>query len=457
MHIVTGEEQHRRMLHTPIPKLVASLAAPTVATQLVSIAYNTADTYFVSQLSTSASAAVGVVFSLMSIIHALGFGIGMGCNSIISRSLGSRDQGRADTIASSGFLLAFFVGLLITAVGLSVTAPLMRLLGSTDTILPYALDYARIILAAAPFMCAAFVLNNTLRAEGEASLAMIGLCTGAVLNIGLDPLLIFTFRMGIAGAALATALSQLVSFLILLVIFLRGRSIVKLSARCISRSFRDYWSILSTGFPTICRQSFASLSTALLNNAAGVYGDAAVSAVTISNKAYMIVRSVILGIGQGFQPIAGYNYGAGDRRRTRQAFTFSVLAGSVICTVCAVLGARFAPQVVGFFRSDPEVVAIGRTALLGAAAVMPFLAYSTYVNQLYQCLGFRLPAAILASCRQGICFVPLILLLPRMLGLNGVVLSQPGADLLTFLVSVPFQIWFFRNKLRDDPRPPAAP
>ena len=439
-HVITSEQQRDRMLHTPIPRLILSLCLPTLATQLISVFYNTADTYFVSKLSTSASAAVGVVFSLMSIIQAFGFGIGMGCGSIISRSLGGRDNDRADRIGSSAFVFAAAVGLALCAAGLCTLRPLMRLLGSTDTILPYAESYARIILLAAPVMCASFVLSNVLRAEGEATLSMYGMCVGGLLNVGLDPLFIFVFEMGIAGAALATALSQLVSILILEWKLLHGRSIVRIP--------RDYGQILLIGFPTICRQGFASLSSALLNNAAAAYSDAAVAAVTISNKVYLLVRSMIIGIGQGFQPVAGYNFGADCMPRTRQAFSFSTLFGTVVCVAGAALIALFPEQVMHFFRDDPEVTRIGRQALLYACAVMPVMAYSTYVNQLYQCLGFHQAATLLASCRNGLLYVPLILLLPGLLGLSGVAMSQPAADLLTFLVSIPFQLWFFRHKLR---------
>ena len=447
-HVISSEQQRDRMLHTPIPKLIVSLSIPTLASQLISVFYNTADTYFVSKLSTSASAAVGVVFSLMSIIQAFGFGIGMGCGSIISRSLGGKDNDRADRIGSSAFVFAAAVGLALCAAGLCTLRPLMRLLGSTDTILPYAEGYARIILLAAPVMCASFVLSNVLRAEGEATLSMYGMCVGGLLNVGLDPLFIFVFEMGIAGAALATALSQLVSFLILGWQFLHGRSIVRLRLQAVSRSPRDYGQILLIGFPTICRQGFASLSSALLNNAAAAYSDAAVAAVTISNKVYLLVRSMIIGIGQGFQPVAGYNFGAGSKPRTRQAFWFSTLFGTVVCVAGAALIALFPEQIMHFFRDDPEVTRIGRQALLYACAVMPVMAYSTYVNQLYQCLGFHQAATLLASCRNGLLYVPLILLLPRLLGLSGVAMSQPAADFLTFLVSIPFQIWFFRHKLR---------
>ena len=434
-HVISSEQQRDRMLYTPIPKLIVSLSVPTLASQLISVFYNTADTYFVSKLSTSASAAVGVVFSLMSIIQAFGFGIGMGCGSIISRSLGNRDNERANRTASSAFFFAAAVGLLICIAGLCTLRPLMRLLGSTETILPYSESYARIILLAAPIMCASFVLSNTLRSEGEAMLSMYGICTGGLLNVALDPLFIFVFDMGIAGAALATVIAQ-------------GCSAVWVHLRCVSKRPGLYGEILLVGFPTICRQGFASLSSALLNNAAAVYSDAAVAAVTISNKVYLLVRSIVIGIGQGFQPVAGYNFGAGDKKRTRQAFWFSVLLGTAVCIVCAAVISLFPDEIMHFFRDDAEVTRIGRQALLYACAVMPLMGYSTYVNQLYQCLGFHQAATLLASCRNGLLYVPLILLLPRMLGLPGVEMSQPGADLLTFVVSLPFQIWFFRHKLR---------
>ena len=436
------------MLQTPVAKLVLSLAAPTVASQLISIIYNTADTYFVSQISTSASAAVGVVFSLQSIIQAYGFGVAMGAGSLISLRLGEKKDRDANMYATSGFLAEFVGGLLMLVFGLLYLEPLIRALGATETMLPHACAYGRIILMGAPIMCGSCILNCILRAEGAAVASMIGLCSGGILNIALDPLLIFTFGMGTAGAAVATVISQCVSFLVLAVAFLRGRSIVHLRPKYISRSPRDYMQILAVGFPTIARQGMASLASALMNIQGAVYGDAAVAALTISNKIYLLVRNVMIGIGQGFQPVAGYNFGAGSKPRTRQAFWFSTLFGTVVCVAGAALIALFPEQIMHFFRDDPEVTRIGRQALLYACAVMPVMAYSTYVNQLYQCLGFHQAATLLASCRNGLLYVPLILLLPGLLGLSGVAMSQPAADLLTFLVSIPFQIWFFRHKLR---------
>lgn len=447
---LNSDEQHARMTLMPIPRLVTAMALPTTVSQLISVVYNTADTYFVAHIGNSAAAAVGVVFSMMSLIQAAGFGIGMGANSLISRRLGARRDEEANLYGSSAFFAAVLAGLLLGVGGLLTIRPLMRLLGSTPTMLPYSCAYARYILLGAPIMCSSFVLNNILRSEGEAVLSMWGLCSGGLLNVALDPLFIFTFHMGIGGAALATVLSQCVSFCILLSAFLRGRSIVKLRWKSVSRHAADYLLILRMGLPTICRQGMASLSSALLNRQAALYGDAAVAAITIANKIYLLVRNMVIGIGQGFQPVAGYNYGAGNKRRVRHAFRFSVELGTAVCVVASALIAWKAGVLIGWFRRDPDVLRVGTKALCFGCLVMPVMAYSTYVNQLYQCLGFSAPATFLASCRQGIFFIPLILLLPHFLGLTGVQMTQPAADALTFLISVPFQIVFYRRVLRLD-------
>ncbi len=459
--------QHKRMTETPIPRLITSLAIPTVLSQLIMVIYNTADTYFVSQISTSASGAVGVVFALQSIIQAVGFGVAMGCQSLVSRRLGEKKDREAQRYANSGLLMTVVLGTLIMTAGLSTLPWLMRLLGATETVLPHACSYARYILCGAPVMCASFLLSNIFRAEGHAVRSMAGLCAGGLLNIALDPLLIFGLHMDISGAALATLISQCVSLLILLSFFLRGKSIVKLDPRSISRSPGTYWQLIKIGFPTICRQGMASVASALLNRGAALYGgsiavipegasaavaaaavaeakDAALAAMTISNKVYMLCRNIVIGIGQGFQPVAGYNYGAGDMKRVKQSFKFSVLVGTAFCVAASIALALTAPQVIAVFRSDSLVVKVGTLALYFCCLSMPLMAYSTFVNQLYQCLGFSLCATILASCRQGIFFIPIVLILPRFIGLTGIQMVQPLSDILTALVSVPFRIAFFR-------------
>ena len=441
-----SDSQYKRMLETPIPRLITSLCVPTVISSLITVIYNTADTYFVSQIDKSASAAVGVVFSIMSIIQALGFGLGVGAGSLISRRLGAKDNNAANTYASSAFAASVLVGTIIAVIGLSFLEPILVFLGCTDLMLPHAIPYARFILIAAPLNCATFVLNTTLRSEGLSLLSMVGITTGGVLNMILDPILINGCNMGTGGAAVATMISQTVSFTILFVIFLAGKSIVKINLKSVSRRFADYKAIVTTGIPTIFRQGLASIASAALNIQAIEYGlEATGAAITIANKMYMLVRNVIVGLGQGFQPAAGYNYGAGNKKRTWECFTFAVKVGTVICLIFGTFSAIFAEQIMWFFSDDAEVVAIGTETLYFLCICIPFMAFSTFVNQLYQGLGFRVIATLLASCRQGIFFLPTVLLLPYALDRIGVQAAQPIADMCTFFFSIPFIIHFYKQ------------
>ena len=447
METIDSKKQYERMIASPIPRLVLSMAVPTVISMLITVAYNTADTYFVSQINKSASAAVGAIYPIMAVIQAVGYGLAMGGGSLSSLMLGQKNDEMAHRYATTAFFSAVLFGVPVAAAGLFPIGGFLRLLGCSDTMLPYALPYGRIVLLAAPLSCSMFVLTNVLRAQGKATVAMWGLGISGVLNLLLDPLFIFKLNLGTGGAALATILSQAVCFLFSLTVFLSGRSIIALHPKYIAKEPAVYRQIILTGLPTICRQSLGSLSAALLNVQAVVYGDAAVSAVTIANKVYVLVRNVVLGIGQGFMPVAGYNYGAGEKRRTWQAFAFAGKIGSALCLVCAAVIAAFAGPIMRWFSADAQVVAIGTQTLYFCCAVMPLMAVSTYVNQLYQCLGFKAPATFLASCRQGVFFVPAIFILPKLFGLVGVELSQPAADALTFFVCVPFMI-SFRKKVR---------
>jgi putative MATE family efflux protein len=405
-----------------------------------------ADTYFVSKIGTSAAAAVGVVFSLMAIIQAFGFTIGMGSGSWISRLLGAQQTEEASRVAASGFYSSIVWGGLLTALGIVFIDPLMQVLGATDTILPYARDYARYILFAAPVMMASFVLNNILRAEGRAKLAMFGIATGGILNCGLDPLFIFTFRMGIAGAAIATALSQLISFSILLSAFLRGRTATKLGLRRLSRSSAVYLQILKNGLPSFCRQGLASVSTIALNLSAAVYGDAAVAAMSIVGKIFMFIFSIILGVGQGYQPVLGYNYGAGKYGRVKEAFFFTLKINTAIMTVCAAAGFAASQTLMRLFiASDADVVRIGAEALRLQCLAMPFLPLGVLCNMTFQAIGKSWTSTFLSAARQGTFFLPLILVLPRVVGLLGVQITQPLADLCTFVLCLPFAVAFFRR------------
>ncbi len=441
-----SDAQYQRMMDTPIPRLITSLSIPTIISSLITVIYNTADTYFVSQIDKSASAAVGVVFSIMSVIQALGFGLGVGAGSLISRKLGAKDNAAADKYASSAFFASITVGTLIAILGLCFLEPILRFLGCTDTMMPHAIPYARFILIAAPLNCATFVLNTTLRSEGLSFLSMLGITSGGILNMILDPILINGFDMGTGGAAVATMLSQIVSFSILFCFFLFGRSIVNINMKSVSRRFTDYKAIVTTGIPTIFRQGLASIASAALNIQAIEYGaDAAGAAITIANKVYMLVRNIIIGLGQGFQPAAGYNYGAGNKKRTWECFTFSVKVGTAICLVFGIFSALFAEQIMWFFCDDAEVARIGTETLYFLCTCIPLMAFSTFVNQLYQGLGFKLEATFLASCRQGIFFLPTVFLLPLLFDLIGVQMTQSVADICTFFISIPFIIIFYKK------------
>lgn len=445
---MTDEQQYIRMTETPIPKLIASLSAPAVLSMLITAIYNMTDTYFVSKLGTSAAAAVGVVFALMSIIQSVGFTVGMGASAYISRLLGVKDVKAAKEYSASAVISSALLGLIIGIAGLCFLNPLMRLLGSTETALPYAADYAKYILIGSPLMCVVFVFNNILRAEGLSALSMIGIMSGGIINMILDPVLIFSLDMGISGAALATLIGQAASFVILFIIFFTGKSIVGFSPRSISKSYKVYLNILKAGFPTLCRQGMASFASALLAIQARVWGDAAIAALTIANKIYMFIRNLVIGIGQGYQPMAGYNYGAAKYDRIKKGFWFTTVSGTVICAVSAVLLYIFSDFTVSLFRADDaEVIKIGAETLRYLCCVLPVLAYSTYVNQLLQCLGRSKSAAFLASCRQGILYIPLLFLLSRSIGLTGLEITQSAADFLTFLISIPFQIHFFKAVL----------
>ncbi|MDD2956368.1 MAG: MATE family efflux transporter [Oscillospiraceae bacterium] len=434
---VDAQAQYVKMTQTPVPKLIGRLAAPTMVSMMITSIYNMADTFFVGKLGTSATGAVGVVFSLMAIIQAVGFTFGMGAGSCISRLLGQRKEEEASRMLSTAFFSAAAAGLLLTAAGLTFLDPLMRLLGATETILPFARDYARYILLGAPYMCATFVMNNCLRSEGQAFLSMMGIAGGGLLNCLLDPLFIFGFDMGISGAAIATILSQLVSFFILLSHFLTGRASTRLRPRYFTFRWHVYKEILRIGAPTFFRQGLSSISSVLLNTIAGGFGDAAIAAMSIVTKVSMFVYSALLGFGQGFQPVSGYNWGARRYDRLWEAYWFCVKVALAGLSILGAVGFLLAPQVIAAFsKESEEVVRIGAYALRVQCLLFPLQSGIILSNMLFQSIGKAKEAAVLALSRQGLCFFPMILILPRLFEIRGIQWAQPGADLLTFLISL---------------------
>ena len=443
-------EQFRKMTETPIPKLILSLAAPTILSMLITSIYNLADTFFVGQISTSASGAVGIVSSLMAILQALGFMLGHGSGSIISRSLGSQNTDAATRFASTSFFTALVFGGIITAAGLLTLPDFMMLLGSTETILPHACAYARYILLAAPIMMSSLVMNNILRYEGKANFAMIGLVTGGVLNIVLDPIFMFGLGLGTAGAGIATALSQSISFCILLSMFLRGKTVSRFRITAVTREAREFGMILIGGAPSFGRQGLQSIGGMLLNIAARSYGDAAVAGMSIVSRIFMFIISVAIGVGQGLQPVAAFNYGARKFRRVRQAAIFTMGAAFCMLVVLVALCWVNSDTLIRLFRDDPEVTAVALPAFHYQCLAILLQPVIVVANMTFQSVGKAGRATFLACCRQGVFFIPLILILPRALGLVGVEVCQPIADVFTFIVSLPFLLAFLRQLGRMD-------
>lgn len=458
-------KQYEKMTQTPIPKLVIQLGIPTTISMLVTSVYNMADTFFVgkygasaSEYSTSASGAIGVVFGLMAIIQAFGFMYGQGAGSVSSRALGSKDIQKASYYSSTGFFAALLTGILIMILGLIFINPLMRLLGSTDTILPYARTYAIFILLAAPFMCASCVLNNVLRFEGQALFAMIGLAFGGLLNIFGDWLLMSQFRMGVMGAGISTAVSQTISFFILLTMFLRGKTSAKLSLHNITRNMRDLLLICKTGFPSLVRQGLTSVSTMLLNDCAGNYGDdAAVAAMSIVNRICFFTFATALGIGQGFQPVCAFNYGAEKFDRVKKAFFFTFAVGEVFLGAVALIGMWFTEPLIAVFQDDPEVIEIGVVALMAQFAGQIFQPLAVCSNMLFQSVGKTGIATLLSMLRSGLFFLPVLLILSALFGLAGVQYAQAIADVLTFFVALPFVIHFLQVLRKKEAEMPPMP
>jgi len=435
MHMTQAEKQ-KMMTEAPIPRLVTRMAVPTIISMLVTAFYNMADTFFVGKIeSNSATAAVGVAFPLMAIIQAVGFFFGHGSGNAISRSLGAKDTGAAEELASCGFFSAFGAGCMILLLGEIFLEPLAYALGSTKTILPYAREYLSIILIGAPWMTAALVLNNQMRFQGNAAYAMVGITSGAVFNVILDPLMIFTLDMGIAGAAWATIISQLVSFVVLL-IGIRWAGCVRLKIRLICCLPRQIHEIFRGGFPSLCRQGLASVATICLNRAAGPYGDAAIAAMSVVSRITGFANSAIIGYGQGFQPVCGFNFGAGNRERVQEAFRFSVKVVTVILLIVSAVGLITAQPLVGLFRKgDMEVIQVGTLALRLQCATLPLAGWIIMNNMLFQTCRQTVPASILAMARQGLFFLPFILILPRICGLLGVQLAQPAGDIASFVMA----------------------
>ena len=442
----SAKDNYVHLTTTPVPRLITSLAVPTIISMLVTSIYNMADTFFVSQLGTSASGAVGIIFSAMAIIQALSFMIGIGSGNYIARLIGAGNRELAEKLASIGFFTGFGMGLVITVLGTANIHALVMMLGSTVTIAPYAEAYASYILLASPFMMTSFIMNNILRFQGKALFAMVGITTGGILNIVLDPVFIFGMDMGTAGAALATGISQFVSFCILLAMCNLRKDCISIDIRKFRPTLRLYGQILYGGIASLGRQGIASVATIIMNIMAQPYGDAAIAAMSIVNRFMMFVGSAMIGFGQGFQPVCSYCFGAGMYRRVKEACVFCIKVSTAVLFVFAVIGLIFSGNIVAVFRKDDmDVIRIGTLALRLQLCTLPLMGITVMGNMTPQSMGYGTWATVVSTARQGWFLIPLLLILTPAIGILGIQIAQPLADIGTTILA----IWVLRLIFKD--------
>ncbi len=436
---------YERMTTEPVRRLTLKLALPSIVSMLVTTVYNMVDTWFVARLGTQATAAVGISFAIMEMISSLGFLFGTGSGTRVGLLLGAKDRHSASVTASTACFCALVLSIVMAAAGLVFLSPLMRILGSTQTIQPYAETYARYILYGFPIMTLSLVLSSVLRSEGMNRQAMIGIGCGGVLNMLLDPLFIFTFKGGIAGAALATFVSQTIGLCVLLSFFLTGRTESRLAFSSVRPTERLLREIVQSGFPSLCRHGAGTLSSACLNIAAGIYGgDSLIAAFSIVSRIIAFVLALIKGFTQGAQSIYSYNKGAGRSDRIREAYQFTLRGNVIGASFIALLVCFTAPGIMNLFSTtDTETILLGITALRLHAAGLIFMPYGFAMSILLQAVGESGKATFLACLPQGICYIPLAFLLPWLFGTFGLMLTPLMAYLITDLFTIPFARRYF--------------
>ncbi len=436
------------LTHAPIHRVIFTMAIPTIISMLSTSMYNLADTYFVGSINTQSVAAVGVSFAIMSVIQAIGFFFGHGSGNYISRKLGAKETENAQKMAATGVVYSFLTGLLIAILGHVFLTPLCLLLGSTPTILPYTERYLGIILLGAPFMTTSLTLNNLMRFQGNTMYAMRGIMSGVLLNLVLAPLFILYFCLGITGAAVATLISQCFGCMMLLYMTTKGENI-RIQLRLFTPSKAFMKEILAGGTPSLSRQGLGSISTLALNVAAGAYGDAAIAGMSIVTRIAFFTYAIVIGLGQGFQPLCGFCYGAKLYRRVRDAYYFCIKCGTIFLTICALAGFLFAEPIVHLFRDDADVVAVGAMALKWQVISFPLVATIVLTNMLMQTIRKPIRANLVAAARSGLFFIPLIFILPHFFGLLGVEMCQAWADVCSFLLAVPIAMSAFRDMRKE--------
>ena len=406
------KDKYDKLANAPIKQLISSLAIPTILSMLVSALYNTADSFFVGKINTQSVASIGIVFSIMTLLQAIGFFLGNGSGIMISTLLGEKKKEEAQIYANVALFTAIAVGILLAIIGLFFSTPIALMLGATKSTKAYASTYLRYILIGSPFILGSFVLNNHLRYQGSALYSMIGIITGSIINIALDPLFIFTFKLEVAGAALATIISQTISFFIL------------------------YFTIFKNGMPSLSRQGISTIANIAMNFACAPFGDAVIAGMSVYNRVMFIGMAVVIGYGQGYQPVCSFNFGAKKYDRVYNGYKFLAKITTVIIIVLSIIGYIFAPQLIAIFRKDVDVIKVGTQALRYQSFAMAVTGFCTASNMLMQSLRISGKATVLALARQGIFYIPAIIILPRLFAQTGITLAQPVADILSFILTI---------------------
>lgn len=441
------DQKTKRLAEKNIPELLTEMSVPAIIGMLVSAVYNIVDTIFVGRLGTEAIGAVTVAFPLFMIISAIGLAFGIGSASFISRLLGEDNHKKAGEVAVTSVITTFVLGVIMAAAGLYFLRPMLRLFGATESIMPYAYNYTALIIMGSIFTMSNMNMNNMVRAEGSAKMSMIALSTGALLNIILDPILIFYFNLGIDGAAAATVFSQAVSTALLLYFYKSGSSVVRLKLRSFRPSLSIYTEIFKIGLPTLVRQLLSSAAMTVLNNYAAGFNDVAVASVGIINRVFSFGFFVVAGFTQGFQPVAGFSYGAKNFKRLKESIKVTFKRTSFFGFLLAFVFYFFSREVIMVFSSDPAVIETAGFGLKVYSLIMPLIGFSLTTNTLFQAIGHGRPALILSLSRQGLFFIPALMILSNLFGLQGIFMAQTTADFLTFILTV---ILFFKVKREID-------
>ncbi len=429
------KDKYDKLANAPVKGLISSLAIPTILSMLVSAIYNMADSFFVGKINTQSVASVGIVFSIMTLLQAIGFFLGNGSGIMVSTLLGEKKKEDAQIYANVAFFTVIFVGIILAVIGLFFSNNIALLLGATKTTIEYASTYLKYILLGSPFILGSFVLNNQLRYQGSALYSMIGILTGSIINIALDPLFIFTFKLEVAGAALATVIGQIVSFFILYFGTFKNDNI-RLSIKRFKPTAKVYLTIFKNGLPSLARQGIGTVANIAMNFACAPFGDAVIAGMSVYNRVMFLGMAVVIGYGQGYQPVCSFNFGAKNYKRVYDGYKFLAVVTTIIITVFSIIGFIFAPQLIAVFRDDADVIAIGAKALRYQSFAMLVTGFCTASNMLMQSLRISGKATILALARQGIFYIPAILILPRMFDITGIALAQPVADILSFVLTI---------------------